>query len=49
MMLTNVFKSQRVGEDYGLWVVFPLRGKILKPGFRVAEERNPGKPVFFRF
>jgi len=31
-----------------LEVVFPIRGKILKPEFRVAEKRKPGKPVFFR-
>jgi len=30
-------------------LVFPFRGKILKPGFRVAEKRNPGKPRFIRF
>ena len=30
------------------WVVFPIRVTILKPGFRVAEKRNPGKHVFFR-
>ena len=27
---------------------FSIRGKILKPGFRVAEKKNPGKPGFFR-
>jgi len=32
-----------------LLVVFPIRGKILKPGFRVAEKRNLGKSFFFGF
>ena len=27
--------------------MFPIRGKISKPGFRVAEIRNPGKPGFW--
>jgi len=31
------------------WLVFPIRGKILKPAFRVTEKGNPGKPVFFGF
>jgi len=32
-----------------LWLlVFPIQGKILKPGFPVAEERNPEKLGFFR-
>jgi len=30
-------------------VVFPIRGKILKPGFRVAEKRNPEKTFFSGF
>jgi len=30
------------------FIVFPIQVKILKPGFRVAEQRNPGKPVSFR-
>ena len=30
-------------------LVFPIRGKILKPGFRVAEKRNPGNPFFSGF
>jgi len=33
----------------GFHVVFLIRGKILKPGFRVAEKRSPGKPVFGGF
>jgi len=27
-------------------ILFSIRGKILKPGFREAEKRNPGKSVF---
>jgi len=27
-------------------LVFPIQGKILKPGLQVAEKRNPRKPVF---
>jgi len=30
-------------------LVFPIQGKILKPGLQVAEKRNPRKPVFFGF
>jgi len=29
-------------------LVFPIRGKILKPGFWVAEKRKPGKARVFR-
>jgi len=29
--------------------VLPIQGKILKPGFRVAEKTNPGKHVFLEF
>jgi len=32
-----------------LRLVFPIRGKILKSGFRVAEKSNPGKPIFSGF
>jgi len=30
-------------------IVFPIQGKILQPGFRVAEKRNPGKSSFLGF
>jgi len=30
-------------------LVFPIRDKMLKPGFRVVEKRNPGKPVISDF
>jgi len=30
-------------------LAFPSRSKILKPGFRVAEKRNPGNPGIFGF
>jgi len=30
-------------------VVFPIPSKILKPGFRIVEKRNPGKLGSFGF
>jgi len=36
-------------QQYPNVIKFPIRGKILKPGFRVSEKRNPGKPVFSGF
>jgi len=32
-----------------VWTVFPLQGKIRKPGFWVAEEKNTRKPDFGGF
>jgi len=40
----------RLVKGYSTYLlVFPIRGKILKPGFRVTKKRNPGKPVFSGF
>jgi len=48
--LLNIGASKYI-SSYNLQyikLVFPIRVKILKRRFRVAEKRNPGKPRFFQ-